>query len=371
MKHFSIISHNLLLPINYAQNLYNRCDMKLDKFNYNLPEKLIAQKPSIVRDHSRMMVVDRNSGKIDHKFFYDLPEFLRKGDVLVTNNSRVIPARLTGKKATGGLVEMLLLSKNGRQLDSQIWEVLLRPAKRVGVGTQIFFGKEGKAKVIERISEKKWCLKFETETEFDSFLERHGKAPLPPYIKREKDEKCSLEDIERYQTIYASVPGSVAAPTAGLHFSPHLLTNLKEKGFDIVSVTLHVGHGTFLPIETEFVEDHSMEKEFFTVNAETAYTINRAKRVIAAGTTSTRVLESVADDTGTINQLSGYTALFIYPGYRFKKVDVLLTNFHLPKSSLFLLVCAFAGKELMLKAYKKAIKEKYRFYSYGDCMLIL
>lgn len=371
MKHFSIISHNLLLTINYAQNLYNRCDMKLEEFNYNLPEELIAQKPSILRDHSRMMVVDRNSGKIDHKFFYDLPEFLRKGDVLVINNSRVIPARLTGEKATGGFVEMLLLSKNGRGPDSQIWEVLLRPAKRVSVGTQIFFGEEGKAEVIERISEKKWYLKFETETEFDSFLERHGRAPLPPYIKRKKDEKRSLEDIERYQTIYASVPGSVAAPTAGLHFSATVLKTLKEKGINIVPVTLHVGYGTFLPIDTQFVEDHLMEKEFFEINAQTSEIINRAKRVIAVGTTATRVLESVADDTGIINQSSGYTELFIYPGYCFKKVDVLLTNFHLPKSSLFLLVCAFAGKELMREAYKKAIEEKYRFYSYGDCMLIL
>ena len=346
--------------------------MKLEEFNYNLPEELIAQKPSILRDHSRMMVVDRNSGKIDHKFFYDLPEFLRKGDVLVTNNSKVIPARLTGKKATGGLVETLLLSRNGRSSpDSQIWEVLLRPAKRVGIGTQLFFGNEGRAEVIERISEKKWYLKFETETEFDNFLERHGKAPLPPYIKRGKDEKRSLEDIERYQTIYARVPGSVAAPTAGLHFSPHLLTTLEEKGFDIVSVTLHVGYGTFLSIETESVEDHSMEKESFAVDEETARTINRAKRVIAVGTTSTRVLESVADDTGTIEQSSGYTALFIYPDYCFKRVDALLTNFHLPKSSLFLLVCAFAGKDLMQEAYKKAIEEKYRFYRYGDCMLIL
>ncbi len=346
--------------------------MKLEEFNYNLPEELIAQKPSILRDHSRMMVVDRNSGKIDHKFFYDLPEFLKKGDVLVTNNSRVIPARLTGKKATGGMVETLLLSRNGRSSTKfQIWEVLLRPAKRVGIGTQIFFGNEGSAEVIERISEKKWYLKFETETNFDSFLERHGKAPLPPYIKRGKDEKRSFEDIERYQTIYARVPGSVAAPTAGLHFSPDLMTALKVKGFDIVSVTLHVGYGTFLPIETESVEDHSMEKEFFAVGVETARTINKAKRVVAVGTTSTRVLESVADDTGTIEQSSGYTALFIYPEYRFKRVNALLTNFHLPKSSLFLLVCAFAGKDLMQEAYKKAIEEKYRFYSYGDCMLIL
>ena len=346
--------------------------MKLEEFNYNLPEELIAQQPCISRDRSRMMVVDRGSGTIENKFFHDMPEFFKKGDVLVTNNSRVIPARLIGKKTTGGMLEILLLSKkNSGASPSQIWEVLLRPAKRVSTGTRIFWGDECRAEVIERISEKKWILKFETEIEFDDFLERHGRAPLPPYIKRRKDGEKSLEDIERYQTIYARVPGSVAAPTAGLHFSPNVLTALKERGIDIVSVTLHVGYGTFLPIETESVEDHSMEKEFFEIDAETAETINLAKRVIAVGTTATRVLESVADDKGITKQSSGHTGLFIYPDYCFKKVNVLLTNFHLPKSSLFLLVCAFAGKELIQKAYRKAIEEKYRFYSYGDCMLIL
>ena len=315
-----------------------------------------------------MMVVDRGSGSIENRSFHDITEFFKSGDVLVINNSRVIPARLIGKKATGGIVKILLLSRRGCLASiSQIWEVLLRPAKRVSIGTRIFFGEEGSAEVIERISDKKWLLKFETEIEFDNFLEKHGRVPLPPYIKR----KDNLQDIERYQTIYARVPGSVAAPTAGLHFTRNVLAVVKDKRINIVSVTLHVGYGTFHPIETESVEDHVMEKELFEIDTKAAEIINRAKRVIAVGTTSTRVLESVADDHGMVKKTSGYTGLFIYPGYHFKKVDMLLTNFHLPQSSLFLLACAFAGKDLIQKAYQRAVKKRYRFYSYGDCMLIL
>ena len=346
--------------------------MRLEEFDYNLPEELIAQQPCVSRDHSRMMVVDRESGSIENRFFYDIPEFFRKGDVLVINNSRVIPARLIGKKATGGMLEILLLSRRDCPAPTfQTWEVLLRPAKRVGIGTRIYFAEGCAADIIERISDKKWVLKFETEIEFDSFLEKHGRAPLPPYSKRQKGNERSPQDIERYQTIYARVPGSVAAPTAGLHFSPSVISTLKDRGVDIAFTTLHVGYGTFLPIETESVEDHVMENEFFEIGAEAAETINRAKRVIAVGTTSTRVLESVADDRGMIKQSSGNTGLFIYPGYRFKSVDILLTNFHLPKSSLFLLACTFAGKDLLQKAYRRAIEERYRFYSYGDCMMIL
>lgn len=346
--------------------------MKLEDFNYNLPEELIAQQPSVARDRSRMMVVDRKSGAIEGRFFYDIPEFFKKGDCLVINNSRVIPARLVGKKATGGLVEILLLTRRDHEAHlSQMWEVLLRPAKRIDTGTWIFFNEGCMAEVIERISDKKWLLRFETEIEFDSFLEKHGRAPLPPYIKRERGGERSLHDIERYQTVYARVPGSVAAPTAGLHFSPSVLSTLKEKEVDIAYITLHVGYGTFLPIETESVEDHVMEEEFFDIGEEAAGIINRAKRVIAVGTTSNRVLESVADNRGIIKQSSGHTGLFIYPGYRFKSVDVLLTNFHLPKSSLFLLACAFAGKDLLQRAYQRAIEERYRFYSYGDCMVIV
>jgi len=350
----------------------NLIEMRLEEFNYNLPEELIAQQPSVERDRSRMMVVDRKRGAVGNKLFYDIPEFFKKGDVLVINDSRVISARLIGKKTTGGMVEILLLSGKGcPSSTSQTWEVLLRPAKRVNIGTRILLDDECEIEVIERISDKKWILKFETEIDFDNFLKKHGRAPLPPYIKRKKGSEKSLKDIERYQTIYARVPGSVAAPTAGLHFSTSVLTILKDRGIDIVPITLHVGYSTFLPIETEFVEDHSMEKEFFEIDAETAGIINQAKRVIAVGTTATRVLESVADKQGRIKQSSGYTGLFIYPGYRFKRVDVLLTNFHLPKSSLFLLACAFTGKDLIQEAYRKAIEEKYRFYSYGDCMLIL
>ncbi|MBE9546347.1 MAG: tRNA preQ1(34) S-adenosylmethionine ribosyltransferase-isomerase QueA [Proteobacteria bacterium] len=324
MKHFSTISHNSQLYLYY----FTPIDMKLEDFNYNLPEELIAQQPSVARDHSRMMIVDRKSGAIEDRFFYDIPEFFRKGDCLVINNSRVIPARLIGKKETGGAVEILLLSRRGHEATlSHMWEVLLRPAKRISAGTGIFFDEGCRAEVIERISDKKWLLRFETEIEFDSFLEKHGRAPLPPYIKREKGGERSLYDIKRYQTVYARVPGSVAAPTAGLHFSPSVLSTLKEKGVDIAYVTLHVGYGTFLPIETESVEDHVMEEEFFEIGEEAAGIINRAKRVIAVGTTSTRVLESIADVRGMIKQSSGHTGLFIYPGYRFKSVDVLLTNF--------------------------------------------
>ena len=228
-----------------------------------------------------------------------------------------------------------------------------------------------RARIVRRLSDKQWLLEFQTDIPFDDFLSRHGRAPLPPYIKRRKDRARSEEDIERYQTVYARVKGSVAAPTAGLHFTEEVFGRLRSRAADIAPVTLHVGYGTFLPIETEQVEDHVMEEEHYTISQETARTVNGAKRVIAVGTTSTRVLESATDDEGKIRPVSGSTRHYIYPGYRFRRVGALLTNFHLPKSSLFLLVCAFAGRELMLKAYGLAIGERFRFYSYGDCMLIL
>ena len=346
--------------------------MRLEEFNYYLPEELIAQQPCVGRDRSRMMVVDRESGSIENRFFFEIPEYLKKGDVLIVNNSRVIPARLIGKKATGGMLEILLLSRrDGYTSTSQMWEVLLRPAKRVGIRSEIFFDEGCKAEVIEKISDKKWVLRFEAKTGFDNFLERYGRAPLPPYIKRSKGGEKSLHDIERYQTVYAGIPGSVAAPTAGLHFSPGVLTILKDKGVDIVPITLHVGYGTFRPIKTEYVEDHTMEEESFEIDTEAAGIINRAERVIAVGTTSTRALESVADDCGRVKKTSGHTGLFIYPGYHFKKIDILLTNVHRPQSSLFILLCAFAGKDLTQRVYREAVNERYRFYSYGDCMLIL
>ncbi len=346
--------------------------MKLEDFGYHLPEELIAQTPSNLRDESRMMVVKRRTGEIECRTFRDLPEFAEKGNVLVINDTKVIPARLMGKKSTGGMIEILLLSRMSKDSNSpETWQVLLRPAKRVRVGERILFDTDGEAKVIDRVSEKKWIVTFATGLAFDAFLKQYGRTPLPPYIRRHKDSLDSAADMDRYQTIYARFPGSVAAPTAGLHFSQNIFDTLKKNGVYVVPVTLHVGYGTFLPIETDDVEDHVMEEEFFEITPEAAKVINGAKKVIAVGTTSTRVLEAATDEAGKIKPCSAYTKLFIYPGYRFRRVDTLITNFHLPRSSLFLLVCAFAGKHLTEHAYKDAVKNRFRFYSYGDCMLIL
>lgn len=343
--------------------------MRSEEYDYHLPAELIAQQPCEARDSSRMMVLRRKSDSIEHRHFRDLPDFLTKGDCLVVNDSRVIPARLLGRKATGGAVEVLLLSKQVEE-GREGWECLLRPAKRVKEGTRIHFGESGEAEVLERVSEKKWVLRFETEDGFDDFLARQGRTPLPPYIRREGKRDDPLDRL-RYQTVYARVPGSVAAPTAGLHFSEGLLSCLKDQGVVIAAVTLHVGYGTFLPVEAEFVKDHVMEEEFFDLQAQEAEKINSAGRVIAVGTTSTRVLETVADERGRVRASSGRTGLFIYPGHRFKRVDGLVTNFHLPRSSLFILVSAFAGVQRIQRTYAKAIEERYRFYSYGDGMLIL
>lgn len=345
--------------------------MKLEEFDYPLPEELIAQKPAAVRDLSRMMVVHRQTGRIDIGTFRDLPGYFGPGDVVVVNDSRVFPARLVGRKETGGLIEILLLARSKDGPPGETWEVLLRPAKRVAAGTVIAFADDCRATIVSRIADKRWLLSFTTAMPFDDFLSRHGRAPLPPYIKRRRDRPSPAEDLERYQTIYARVKGSVAAPTAGFHFTHEVLENLRDRGAEIAPVTLHIGYGTFLPIETERVEDHVMEEERFSLDEETARKVNSAKRVVAVGTTATRVLESVADADGLIAPVSAATRLYIYPGYPFRRVDALLTNFHLPKSSLFLLVCAFAGPELMREAYEAAIANRFRFYSYGDCMLIL
>ncbi|MDD5712468.1 MAG: tRNA preQ1(34) S-adenosylmethionine ribosyltransferase-isomerase QueA [Smithellaceae bacterium] len=342
--------------------------MKLKDFDYDLPAELIAQQPCEQRDRARMMVVKRDTGAIEHRGFFDLPFFLKKGDCLVINNSRVIPARLIAKKATGGLVEILLLHKAG---SDTLWEALLRPGKRVTEGLVLTIGERGQARIVERISDKKWLVSFEVDGAFDAFLEKYGLAPLPPYIKRARDNGLTAGDRERYQTIYAREPGSVAAPTAGLHFSPEVLNDIQAVGIDIAPVTLHVGYGTFVPVETENVEDHVMEEEFFEISPAAARLINEAERVIAVGTTSTRVLEAAADEEGRIRAGSASTGIYIYPGYRFKRVDTLLTNFHLPRSSLLLLASAFAGSDLLQKAYAEAVAARYRFYSYGDCMLIV
>ena len=345
--------------------------MKLEEFAYDLPEELIAQEPAAVRDQSRMMVVHRETGRFEIRTFRDLPEYFGEGDVFVINDSRVFPARLIGRKETGGLIEILLLTRQPGGLPGETWEVLLRPAKRVEIGMTVTFATGCRALIVRRLSDKQWLLEFRTDIPFDDFLARFGRAPLPPYIKRKRDRSRSQQDLERYQTVYARVKGSVAAPTAGLHFTEEVLDHLRSRAVGIAPVTLHVGYSTFLPIETERVEDHLMEEEHFTIGGETVSMVNGAKRVIAVGTTSTRVLESVADDEGKIRPVSGSTRLYLYPGYRFRRVDALLTNFHLPKSSLFLLVCAFAGRERMQKAYRFAIEKRFRFYSYGDCMLIL
>jgi S-adenosylmethionine:tRNA ribosyltransferase-isomerase len=345
--------------------------MKLEEFAYDLPEELIAQEPAAVRDRSRMMVVHRKTGEIEIRTFRDLPEYFGEGDVFVINDSRVFPARLIGRKETGGLIEILLLTRQPGVLPGETWEVLLRPAKRVEIGMTVTFAAGCRARIVRRLSEKQWLLEFRTDIPFDDFLARFGRAPLPSYIKRKRDQARSQQDLERYQTVYARVKGSVAAPTAGLHFTEEVLDHLRSRAVGIAPITLHVGYGTFLPIETERVEDHVMEEEHYTIGGETASMVNGAKQVIAVGTTSTRVLESVADDEGKILPVSGSTRLYLYPGYRFRRVDALLTNFHLPKSSLFLLVCAFAGPERMQEAYRFAIEKRFRFYSYGDCMLIL
>ena len=347
--------------------------MNLADFEYHLPEELIAQEPCRERSRSRMMVVDRRAASIRNDRFERLPDFLRAGDALVINDSKVIPARLHGKKHTGGAVEVLLLSRvSGDTPLMQTWEVLLRPAKRLSVGDRIGFAEGCEARVGARVSEKKWLLDFTVTMPFARFLERHGKAPLPPYIKRRKgDGHSPEEDVRRYQTVYARQPGSVAAPTAGLHFTDEVLGALRDRGVAVVPVTLHVGYGTFLPIETASVEDHVMEAEFYRIGEEEAERVNRAERVVCVGTTSARAIEAAADGKGRVSPAAAWTRLYIYPGYRFRRVGALLTNFHLPMSSLFLLVCALAGRDLMQSAYRQAIGERYRFYSYGDCMLIL
>jgi S-adenosylmethionine:tRNA ribosyltransferase-isomerase len=346
---------------------------KLSDFDYPLPEKLIAQVPSPVRDQSRMMVLNRGDGSAEDRRFFEFPEFLREGDVLVVNDSKVIPARLVGRKPTGGAIEILLLAeRKGHPGEYQtVWEVLLRPAKRVGTGSKITFGNRAEAVLLERLSDKKWAVRFHTDVPFGDFLAEHGRAPLPPYIKRSRKTGASGEDLDRYQTVYARFPGSVAAPTAGLHFSETVLENIRGKGVPVAAVTLHVGYGTFLPIESPDVEDHIMEEEYFQLTEEASSMINSARRVVAVGTTAVRVIESAADASGEVKGASGATRLFIYPGYRFRRVGALLTNFHLPRSSLYLLVCAFAGRDFIQRAYSSAIEKQYRFYSYGDCMLIL
>ncbi|MEQ8163759.1 MAG: tRNA preQ1(34) S-adenosylmethionine ribosyltransferase-isomerase QueA [Smithellaceae bacterium] len=345
--------------------------MELKDFYYNLPEELIAQQPHAQRDGSRMLRLNRTSGEITDSTFSRLPQLLEKGDVLVINNSKVIPARLFGKKCTGASLEILLLTRKESPEAAEVWEVLLRPGKRIKENDVIILNDDCEAKVLSRISGKKWLLQFNCSKSFEDYLNIHGRAPLPPYIKRKNGGEQFVEDLERYQTVYARSPGSIAAPTAGLHFTEGIITTLRARGVSIAPITLHVGYGTFLPIEAGCVEDHVMESEYYEINSESADIINNARRVIAVGTTSTRTLESIADEKGLVQATSGFTSLFIYPGYKFRRVNGLLTNFHLPQSSLFLLVCSFAGIDLIKRSYQHAVDSRYFFYSYGDCMLIL
>lgn len=339
--------------------------MKKSDFYFDLPPELIAQTPLLQRDSSRLLCLDKKSGKLEHRHFTDILEYIRPGDCLVMNNSRVIPARLFGSRPTGGGVEVVLL----KDLGEGKWECLTRPGRKTQPGTNISFGDgELTAEVVDALEGGNKVLQFQFDGIFLEVLERLGKMPLPPYIKEE------LQDKERYQTVYSRDPGSAAAPTAGLHFTPELLAELENRGVELAYLTLHVGLGTFRPVKEENVEDHPMHSEFCIVPPETAEKVNRTKanggRIIAVGTTSSRTLESFTDEKGVLQATSGWTNIFIYPGYRFKAVDALITNFHLPESTLIMLVSALAGRENVLHAYEEAVRERYRFFSFGDAMFI-
>ena len=340
--------------------------MQLSDFYYDLPQELIAQDPLLKRDNSRLMVLDREEGTIEHKHFYDVISYLKEGDCLVINDTKVIPARLIGEKeGTGAAIEVLLL----KRLDDCTWETLVKPGKKARVGARIIFG-GGKlvGEVIDIVEEGNRIVRFEYEGIFEEILDELGQMPLPPYITHK------LEDKNRYQTVYAEHEGSAAAPTAGLHFTKELLEEIKAKGIKIAHVTLHVGLGTFRPVKEDNILDHHMHSEFYVIDEKAAETINETKknggRIIAVGTTSTRTLETVADENGMLRACSGWTDIFIYPGYRFKAVDHLITNFHLPESTLMMLISAFASREMVMNAYQEAIREEYRFFSFGDSMML-
>ena len=341
--------------------------MKTSDFYFYLPEELIAQHPLEKRDYSKLMVLDKETGKIEHKHFYNVIEYLNPGDTLVLNNTRVMPARLIGEKAeSGGKIEFLLL----KRIEGGKWECLAKPGKRAKIGTEFVFGKgKLKCKVVDIVEEGNRIIEFSYDGIFEQVLDELGEMPLPPYITERLDDK------ERYQTVYSKEQGSAAAPTAGLHFTKELLEEVKKKGVNIAYVTLHVGLGTFRPVKVDEITDHHMHSEFYQVDEEAAEKINRAKdsghRVICVGTTSCRTIESAADETGHLKPTSGWTEIFIYPGYKFKILDGLITNFHLPESTLIMLVSALAGREHVLAAYEEAVQERYRFFSFGDAMLIV
>ena len=339
--------------------------MKKSDFDFELPEELIAQTPIQQRDHSRLMHLDKQTGEISHEHFYDLPRFLKKGDCLVLNDSRGLPARLIGCRSTGGSVELVLL----RDLGEGRWECLSRPGRKTKPGTELSFGGGELTATVESVAEGgNRIVKFHYEGIFLEVLERLGKMPLPPYIKED------LQDAERYQTVYSREIGSAAAPTAGLHFTRELLAQIEAMGVNVCYVTLHVGLGTFRPVKEDEIENHEMHSEFCIIPERTARIVTETKkagnRVIAVGTTSCRTLESFAQEDGSLPVSSGWTNIFIYPGYQFKCIDALITNFHLPESTLIMLVSALAGREHVLNAYKCAVEERYRFFSFGDAMMI-
>ena len=339
--------------------------MNVSDFYYDLPEELIAQTPIEKRDESRLMVLNRDKQTIEHKTFKDIIDYLEPGDCLVRNNTKVIPARLYGKKATGAKIEFLLLNR----IEGDIWECIVRPGHKLKPGTEVEFG-EGilKGTVLDIMPGGTRKVEFKYEGIFNEILDQIGLMPLPPYIHE------SLKDKDRYQTVYAKYDGSAAAPTAGLHFTPELFEKIKAKGIEVANVTLHVGIGTFRPVKVENVEEHHMHSEHFYIKQEDVDKINTAKkngkRVIAVGTTSCRVLETIADENGMVKATEGDTQIFIYPGYKYKCLDGLVTNFHLPESTLIMLVSALAGRDYIMKAYNEAVKERYRFFSFGDAMLI-
>ena len=340
--------------------------MKVSDFNYDLPERLIAQHPSLKRDESRLMVLNREKQTIEDKVFKDVIDYLNPGDCLVRNNTKVIPARLYGKKETGANVEFLLL----KRIHDDTWEVIVRPGRKLLKGAKVIFGDGILEATIDDVLENgNRLVTFKYEGIFNEILDQIGLMPLPPYIKEK------LKDKDRYQTVYAKYDGSAAAPTAGLHFTEELLEKIRQKGVEIANVTLHVGIGTFRPVKVENVEEHDMHSEHYYIKKEDADKINNAKkngkRIISVGTTSCRVLESIADESGFVKETEGDTSIFIYPGYKFKCIDSLITNFHLPESTLVMLVSALAGRDFILKAYKEAVEKEYRFFSFGDAMIIL
>jgi len=340
--------------------------LKTSDFFYDLPERLIAQTPIRERDHSRLLVLDKRTGQISHRHFYDIVEYLNQGDCLVINDTKVMPARLFGnRKDTKALIEILLL----KRIDDRRWEILVKPGKKAKIGTEIIFDEKLlRGKIIDILEEGNRIIEFEYEGIFEEILDKLGEMPLPPYIHEK------LEDKDRYQTIYAKHTGSAAAPTAGLHFNDRLLKEIEDKGVKIARLTLHVGLGTFRPVKAKYIDQHVMHSEYYEISRREADKINGAReegrKVIAVGTTSVRTLETVADEGGRIKEGKGWTNIFIYPGYKFKVVDNLITNFHLPESTLIMLVSALAGKENIMKAYKEAVEKEYRFFSFGDAMYI-